>query len=168
MQNEEPSLAGNLSLGYRSRKLDDIPSPSRALPGNSVFGVIEFWLGYQLPSGINKAVPCSLLLVWTSTFVRKLFGRRGKWQCIMISGLVPFAHHGNLTPTSNKHLQSKKCCVVLLSFIHLKIPMHFLLSSFYRWGNRDTERQTIFLKLTMLGRDSARAPKPISWFHPLI
>lgn len=33
MQNEEPGLAGNLSLGYRSRKLDDVPSPSRTLLG---------------------------------------------------------------------------------------------------------------------------------------
>lgn len=53
MQNEEPGLAGNLSSGYRSGKLDDVPSPSRTLPGNSVFGVIEFGLGYQLSSGIH-------------------------------------------------------------------------------------------------------------------
>lgn len=44
----------------------------------------------------------------------------------MISGLVPLAHHGNHAPTSNKQLLSTRCFVVVLSLIHLKIPIIFL------------------------------------------
>ena len=53
-------------------------------------------------------------------------------QCILISGLVPFAHQVNLTPSAYKHLQSKRCSVFLLSLVHLKIPVYLLSSSFYR------------------------------------
>ena len=61
MQNEEARLAENLSVGYRSRT-DDVPCLSRALPENSMFGVLECCLSCQLPSGIHKASLVALVV----------------------------------------------------------------------------------------------------------
>ena len=54
-------MAENLSVAYRSRRTDDVPSPSRALPEN-LFGVLECCLSYQLPSGIHKASLVALVV----------------------------------------------------------------------------------------------------------
>ena len=49
-------MAENLSVAYRRRRTDDVPSPSRALPENSMFGVLECCLSYQLPSLVALVV----------------------------------------------------------------------------------------------------------------
>ena len=55
-------MAENLSGGYRSRRTDDVPSPGRALPENTMLSVLECCLGYQLPSGIHKASLVALVV----------------------------------------------------------------------------------------------------------